>query len=123
MKLILFGATGMVGSSVLREALADPEVEAALSVGRRPCGVKHPKLRELLLPDLFDFAAAEAQLAGWDACVWALGISSLGLDETAYAQGDGRRRRRRRGRVSPTPPPKKKPPPPPPPKPKGKGKG
>jgi hypothetical protein len=86
MKLILFGATGMVGVGTLREALADPEVEAVLSVGRRPCGLAHSKLRELLLPDLFDFAAVEAQLTGWDACVWALGISSLGLDEAAYAK-------------------------------------
>ena len=86
MKLILFGATGMVGSGALREALADPDVEAVLSVGRRACGVTHPKLRELLLPDLFDFTAAEPQLAGWDACVWALGVSSVGLDEAAYAR-------------------------------------
>lgn len=86
MKLILFGATGMVGAGTLREALADPAVEAVLSVGRRPCGVEHPKLRELLLPDLFDFAAAEAQLVGWDACVWAVGISSVGLDEASYAK-------------------------------------
>jgi uncharacterized protein YbjT (DUF2867 family) len=86
MKLILFGATGMVGSGALREALADPGVEAVLSVGRRSCGVEHPKLRELLLPNLFDFSAAEAQLTGWDACVWGLGISSLGLDEASYAK-------------------------------------
>ena len=86
MKLILFGATGMVGSGVLREALADPDVQAVLSVGRRACGVAHPKLRELLLPDLFDFTAAEPQLTGWDACVWALGVSSVGLDEAAYAR-------------------------------------
>ncbi len=86
MKLILFGATGMVGQGALREALADPGVETVLSVGRRACGVRHPKLRELLLPDLFDFAKVEAQLTGWDACVWALGISSLGLEEAAYAK-------------------------------------
>ena len=86
MKLILFGATGMVGSGALREALADPDVETVLCVGRRACGVAHPKLRELLLPDLFDFAAAEPQLTGWDACVWALGVSSVGLDEAAYAR-------------------------------------
>jgi len=85
-KLILFGATGMVGSGALREALADPDVETVLCVGRRACGVAHPKLRELLLPDLFDFAAAEPQLTGWDACVWALGVSSVGLDEAAYAR-------------------------------------
>jgi hypothetical protein len=84
--LILLGATGMVGAGALREALADPDVEKVLSVGRRSCGVTHPKLRELLLPDLFDFAAVESQLTGWDACIWAVGISSLGLDEAAYAR-------------------------------------
>ena len=76
----------MVGAGTLREVLADPGVEAVLSVGRRACGVKHAKLQELLLPDLFDFAAAEPQLAGWDACLWAVGISSVGLDEAAYAK-------------------------------------
>jgi uncharacterized protein YbjT (DUF2867 family) len=86
MKLILFGATGMVGSGTLREALADPGVVAILSVGRRPGNVQHPKLRELVLPDLTNFAAAEAELTGWDACIWALGISSVGLDEAAYAK-------------------------------------
>jgi hypothetical protein len=84
--MVLFGATGMVGMGALREALASPEVEAVLSVGRRSCGVTHPKLRELILPDLFDFAAAEPQLAGWDACLWAVGVSSIGLDEAAYAK-------------------------------------
>lgn len=86
MKIILFGATGMVGAGALREALADPGVEAVLSVGRRSCGVTHPRLRELILPDLFDFAAAEPQLAGWDGCLWAVGVSSVGLDEAAYAR-------------------------------------
>ncbi len=86
MRLILLGATGMVGAGVLREALADPGVEAVLSVGRRPCGVEHPKLRELLLPDLFDLAAVEPRLTGWDACIWAVGVSSVGLDEAAYAK-------------------------------------
>src|SRR4051794_23297150 len=86
MKLILSGATGMVGSGTLREALADPEIEAVLSVSRRSCEVQHPNLRELLLPDLFDFASEERELVGWDACVWALGISSVGLNEAAYAR-------------------------------------
>ena len=86
MKLILFGATGMVGAGVLREALADSSVEAVLSISRRPTGVSHAKLRELLLPDLFDVAAVESQLAGWDGCAWALGISSVGLDEAAYSR-------------------------------------
>ena len=86
MRLILVGAPGMVGAGALREALEAPEVKDVLSVGRRPCGVVHPKLKELLLPDLFDFAAVEDQLAGYDACIWAVGISSVGLDEAAYAR-------------------------------------
>src|SRR5262249_11061478 len=68
------------------EALADPDVDAVLSIGRRPCGVHHPKLRELLLADLSDFGAVESQLVGFDACLWAIGISSVGLDEAAYAR-------------------------------------
>ncbi len=76
----------MVGAGALREALQAPDVEAVLSVGRRPSGVTHPKLRELLLDDLFAIAQAEPQLAGWDACLWAVGISSVGLDEAAYAK-------------------------------------
>jgi uncharacterized protein YbjT (DUF2867 family) len=86
MKIILFGATGMVGAGALREALADPDVEAVLSVSRRTCGVQHPKLRELLLGDLFDVASAEAELVGWNACLWAVGISSVGLGEAEYAR-------------------------------------
>ena len=86
MKIIVFGATGMVGAGALREALADPDVDTVLSVGRRSCGVQHAKLRELILRDLFEFTATESQLVGWDACVWAVGISSVGMDETAYAR-------------------------------------
>ena len=76
----------MVGAGALREALNAPEVETVLSIGRRPSGVVHPKLRELLVPDLFDFAAAEERLVGYDACIWAIGVSSVGLDETGYAR-------------------------------------
>ncbi|MFM2153082.1 MAG: hypothetical protein RL199_1517, partial [Pseudomonadota bacterium] len=86
MKLIVFGASGMVGAGALREALQAPEVTTVLSIGRHPCGVTHPKLSELLLPDLFDFAAVEDQLTGYDACLWAIGVSSVGLDEPAYAR-------------------------------------
>jgi hypothetical protein len=76
----------MVGAGALREALADPDVDALLVVGRRSCDVHHAKLRELILPDLSDFAAVESQLVGWDACLWAVGISSVGMDEAAYAR-------------------------------------
>jgi len=86
MKLILLGASGMVGAGALREALASPDVHSVLSVGRRPSGVTHPKLCELLLADLFDVASVEEQLTGYDACIWAVGVSSVGLDASAYAR-------------------------------------
>src|SRR5258706_13485119 len=86
MKIIFFGATGMVGLGTLHETLADPDVAAVLSVGRRPCGIGHAKLRELILPDLFQFTQAEKDLTGYDACIWALGISSIGKDEASYAK-------------------------------------
>lgn len=86
MKVIVFGASGMVGAGVLREALKAPGVEAVLVVGRRSCGIEHAKLRELLLPDLFGFSAVENQLIGYDACIWAVGVSSVGLKEEAYAR-------------------------------------
>lgn len=86
MKLIVIGASGMVGAGGLRQALAAPEVETVLSVGRSSCGIAHPKLRELLLPDLFDIAAVEDQLVGYDSCLWAVGVSSVGLDAPTYAR-------------------------------------
>jgi hypothetical protein len=76
----------MVGAGALREALDDPGVETVLSVGRRPSGANHPKLIELLVPDLFNLTAIEPQLMGFDACLWSIGISSVGLDEAAYAK-------------------------------------
>jgi hypothetical protein len=76
----------MVGTGALREVLSAPEVDAVLSVGRHTSGVVHPKLRELLLPDLFDAATAEDQLTGYDACIWAIGVSSVGRDEAAYSR-------------------------------------
>lgn len=86
MKLVMLGASGMVGTGALREALAAPEVESVLSVVRAPTGVTHPKLRELVLRDLFDVASVETQLVGFDACLWAIGVSSARLDEPAYAR-------------------------------------
>jgi uncharacterized protein YbjT (DUF2867 family) len=86
MKVIVFGATGMVGAGVLREVLADSGVDAVLSIGRRSCAVTHPKLRELVMPDMFDVASVESQLIGWNAGIWAVGVSSIGLDEASYAR-------------------------------------
>ncbi|HJT24419.1 MAG TPA: epimerase, partial [bacterium] len=81
MKVILFGASGMVGQGVLLECLKDPEVTAVLSVGRGPCGRVHPKLREIIHKDFTDFSPLESQWTGYDACFFCLGISSAGMSE------------------------------------------
>ena len=84
MKVILFGATGMVGQGVLRECLLDADVESVLAVGRRPTGQRHAKLRQIQHDNFLDYSAIESQLAGFDACFFCLGVSSLGLDEARY---------------------------------------
>jgi uncharacterized protein YbjT (DUF2867 family) len=84
MKVILFGATGMVGQGVLRECLRDEGVEAVLAVSRSSTGTTHPKLRELVRKDLFDFGAAGTDLQGYDACFFCLGVSSAGMSEADY---------------------------------------
>ena len=86
LRVILFGATGMVGSAVLAQCLQDPDVEAVLSVSRRPCGVSHPKLRELIHRDFFDYSAVREDLRGYDACFFTLGLSSLGRSEADYTR-------------------------------------
>ncbi|WP_148874107.1 epimerase [Serratia marcescens] len=84
MKVIVFGASGMVGQGALRECLRDPQVSEVLSIGRRPLAQSHAKLRQLTLPDLRDLSALEPQLAGYDACFFCLGTSSFGLSEAEY---------------------------------------
>jgi uncharacterized protein YbjT (DUF2867 family) len=84
MKVILFGATGMVGQGVLRECLLDADVESVLVIGRSPTGQRNPKLREILHTDFMDFSAIESELAGFDACFFCLGVSSVGMDEERY---------------------------------------
>lgn len=84
MKVILFGATGMVGKGVLRQCLLDPDVESVLSIARRPSGLSHPKLRDLVRADMFDFNANAGELKGYDACFFCLGVSSIGMSEAEY---------------------------------------
>lgn len=86
MQVILFGATGMVGQSVLRECLRDDGIEEVLAIGRSSSGRTHPKLRELLLKDLFDFNAAGDNLQGYDACFFCLGVSAAGMSEADYTR-------------------------------------
>ncbi len=89
MKVLLLGATGMVGQGVLRECLLDPGVEKVVVVGRRATGQKHDqkqenKLRELVLPDVSDLRAVEADVTGFDACLFCLGVSAAGMSEERY---------------------------------------
>jgi uncharacterized protein YbjT (DUF2867 family) len=92
LKIVLFGATGMVGQGVLRECLADAGVERVLVIGRtsleqgreRGLDQGHEKLQELVHRDFFDFTPLEATLSGWDACFFCLGVSSAGMSEAEY---------------------------------------
>lgn len=84
MNVVVFGSSGMIGGGVLRECLEDPRVEAVLSVGRRPSGLTHPKLAELIRSDLFDLAPVADRLEGYDACFYCVGVSSAGMSEDVY---------------------------------------
>jgi uncharacterized protein YbjT (DUF2867 family) len=84
MKVIVFGATGMVGQGVLRECLIDPGVERVLTIGRSATGQKHDKLREVVHRDLTDYSSTAGDLSGYDACFFCLGVSSAGMSEADY---------------------------------------
>ncbi|MDB5137531.1 MAG: dependent epimerase/dehydratase family protein [Mucilaginibacter sp.] len=83
-RAIVTGVTGMVGEGVLDECLQHPQVEAVLVINRKPCGVVHPKLKEIIHPDFFDLSAIEDQLSGYNACYFCLGVSSIGMKEPEY---------------------------------------
>jgi uncharacterized protein YbjT (DUF2867 family) len=84
MRVVLFGATGMIGSGVLLECLEDPRVELVVSVVRHAGGMAHPKLRELVHDDFLDYVPVCADFAGVDACFFCLGVSSAGMNEADY---------------------------------------
>jgi uncharacterized protein YbjT (DUF2867 family) len=84
MKVVLFGATGMVGQGVLRECLHDDGIQQVLAVGRSSTGQKHPKLSELEINDFMDITPWEETLTGFDACFFCLGVSSVGMSEDEY---------------------------------------
>ena len=84
MKIVIFGATGMVGSGALLEALDDPDVTEVRVIVRRPSGRSHPKLVEVIHSDFLDFGPVEDQLKDLDACLWCLGVSSAGMSEDDY---------------------------------------
>jgi uncharacterized protein YbjT (DUF2867 family) len=86
MKVVVFGATGMVGQGVVRECLLDEGVESVVSIGRRASGVTNPKFREVITEDLHDLSTYVDELAGVDACFYCLGQSSTGMKEDAYRE-------------------------------------
>lgn len=84
MKVIITGATGMVGEGVMMECISNPEIESILLLTRRSAGVTNAKVSEVIVPDLFDITSVENKLAGYDACFFCLGVSSVGMKEDAY---------------------------------------
>ena len=86
MKVILFGASGMIGQGVLRECLLAADIDAVLAIGRAATGASHAKLREIVHTDFTDFTPIERELAGHDACFFCLGVSAAGLSEAEYSR-------------------------------------
>jgi len=85
-RAIVTGATGMVGEGVLHECLLDPAVEAVLVIGRKPCGVTDPKLKEVIHADFYNLSAIKNQLVGYNACFFCLGVSSVGMKEPEFTK-------------------------------------
>lgn len=84
LKAIITGTTGMVGEGVLHECLQDPQVEEVLIINRKPSGISHPKLKEIIHANFFDLSSIAAQLSGYNACFFCLGVTSVGLKEPEY---------------------------------------
>jgi hypothetical protein len=85
-KTIITGTTGMVGEGVLHECLLHDDVEQVLVINRKPCGVVHPKLKEIIHLDFFNFSSIENQLTGYNACFFCLGVSSVGMKEEEFTK-------------------------------------
>jgi hypothetical protein len=83
-KVIVTGASGMVGEGVLLECLKHDQIESVLVIGRRTCGITHPKFKEIIHTDFHDLIAIESQIVHYNACFFCLGVSSVGLKEPEY---------------------------------------
>jgi uncharacterized protein YbjT (DUF2867 family) len=83
-KVIITGVTGMVGEGVLQEALLHPDITSVLVINRKPCGVVHPKLQEIIHSDFLNLDPIASHLTGYDACFFCLGVSSVGMDKEKY---------------------------------------
>lgn len=86
LKVIITGATGMVGEGVLLECLQNGKVSNVLIVGRRHYNLEHPKLAELIVPDFFNIESFSEELKGYDACFYCAGVSSIGMNEDVYTK-------------------------------------
>lgn len=84
MKIILYGATGMVGQSVLNECLKSPDIKEVLIIGRKSIGTKDAKIKEIILSDFLDYSGIESELKGYDACFYCLGVSSTKMSKEKY---------------------------------------
>ena len=84
LRVIVTGVTGMVGEGVLHECLQNKDVEQLLIVGRKSCGIQHPKLKEIIHQNFFDLSLIETHLSDYNACFFCLGVSSVGMKEDAY---------------------------------------
>jgi len=76
----------MVGEGVLIECMKHPDVESILVINRRPCGITHPKLKEIIHTDFFDLLIIESKLSGYNACFFCAGVSSVGMKESEYTR-------------------------------------
>ncbi len=74
----------MVGEGVLHECLLNRNVEEVLVINRKPCGIAHPKLKEIIHANFFDLSSLASQLIGYNACFYCLGVTSLGINEQQY---------------------------------------
>lgn len=85
-RAVIFGATGMVGEGVLLRSLDNSDVDSILVIGRRECGIKSPKLNEIIHDDFYNFENLREQLTGYNACYFCLGVSSIGMNEADYTR-------------------------------------
>ena len=86
LKVIITGATGMVGEGVLYECLHHPDVEKVLVITRNPCGYSHPKLSEIIHSDFFDISTLKERISGYNACYFCLGVTAIGKNEAEYTR-------------------------------------
>lgn len=84
MKIIITGATGMIGEGVLLECLNNPKITEILSVSRKPSGKTHTKLKEYLVSDFLSLSENDEKLSGYDACFFCAGVSSIGMSEIDF---------------------------------------